>query len=290
MIANNIGYVVRSIELVRNAENYIEQRGFGFQILGGAQYLRGLVPVQVRANQPDDPNEYGELHDGKVVACQGGFVGLQFIPSADIPASRVARVAVKIFTLPSVVTCETPGNESKSSIQLFNSTIHPTQANPQQHVMVPANSGLLIADDPGYGYMQNAPPSLAGADRSRSLGGEQRPWWPTSALFFHGFFATDDATHGGNFSLSIFAYVIDGNGTRNIVPYYTWQTGTVLTASYETIYQTGGLTLDKIYWLAHNNVPQNAIPVPPNGFRAWLRNTHATANMPVVGFFGARSA
>jgi hypothetical protein len=285
----DIGFVQRSVTLGSIAGHdkaLIEQRGFGFEVIAGAQYVDIIEPVRDRDQTDGTPLEFGQLFDGVRVACPGGFVALLLRARSDVPVLGVARVVVRIFTLPSVVNVSESGLAAKASVGLLNSPLH-SDVGETLHLTIPAGGQVLLHDDAGQGFQANVDPIVAGTHRSRTIGDEGRVWWPTHALYFYGFLVSTCPT--ANWSVDIQAYMIDANGARVRGPYMRLSGATQIAQTYDPYYSSGGTPLDYVIHLgAVNNNPSQRIPYPINGCRIYARNG-AGVDHAIAGILGVSS-
>jgi hypothetical protein len=288
---STFGWVVRSVTLGSGSAvdtATIEQRGYGFEVVAGAQYCEIIQPIALRDTTEEAPLEYGEVFDGVRRACPGGFVGLFFKAVSDLPfMGGVARVVVRIYTRPIVVAAEESGLSCKASVGLLNSSLHPDLGD-TMHVSIPAGTALLVHDDVAGGFQANVG-TANNLSRSRTIGDERRVWWPTHSLYFYGFIATN--CPAASFIVDILAYLVDANGAAVIVPYHRMQaTGTAITVGYTTLYSNGGADLSTVVHFSDlNNRPSQGILYPMNGCQIWLRNQDASSHA-AAGILGVRSA
>lgn len=230
-IGNNLGYVDRVLQAKSPAAGTttpktITDRGYGFRILTGANYIDKIEVRKAQdgvAVQTVGEDDERSIFDGMTLSVPTGFVALTFHWATDVPNASttegIARAVVRIYTVPVLaVIDDTHGLACKGSVRPLDSSLHlnPTEAAPT----LATGTALVVADDP-RAYYQQRKGSFANSRQHHTIGDDTErryPWFPTTDVLLGGFVAHDGASNT-DLDIYVYAYTYNGSAAPELVPY-----------------------------------------------------------------------
>lgn len=266
----NPGWVVRTVspqfEYIGNPpvptlrkEDFLEEAGFGFEVIKGAQFVRKL---ELETGRNLFGTRQDEWSDGAVLPCPSGFERIKITWDNNVLQGGYQELVLRVIKRPAAVFTREQGLGAHGAVQIFPSLVNlkPGDTAPTLPAL---GSGLLI-DVPNLRYMIKDTLGAGEFYKARDVGDADNRVLVTPALFVRGHVCATAA-----FKLTVYAY----NGFPNGVGAGT---NCILFTVAATDTSAGAPVVPDYPYVAKlmfGSAAYSPIQVPINGFKIYVTDT-----------------